>query len=411
MSPSLSSGKSRPASTHAGRVLLICTTYPARTETFVRREVEAMRALGVELDVVSVWGGGGGNVRRFRFWELVKLFWWLPYWLARRPRSLCELMQAMLLRPMPSTLNVGENLLGFGFALIRARSISSRRYSHAHAVWAGLPAAAAWLLERLTGLPYSLGAHAYDLYEGGGDWLLPEKAAGARFVRTSTVAGGRRLQSLGLPAERILVVRRGLVDFPAVRAVRPKRVPLRILAVGRFVEKMGYHNLIQILRAARSAGLAFEARLFGDGPRRNDVARRIKAFQLGDRVRLEGHQPIDRILEAFRWADVLLFTGVVSRNGDRAGLPNVVAEAMASGVPVVASRVGGVTEAVAHESTGLLAEGPEAIDALRRLAFDDVLYARLRRGGLDWIRAHFDARQNMRRLIDQMLPPPENRSG
>ncbi|MCC5807153.1 MAG: glycosyltransferase [Opitutales bacterium] len=380
------------------RVLFLCTTYPAPTETFVRREVEALRAAGAELDVVSVWGGGGGDVWRFRFWELVKLLWWLPYWLVRRPGVLCDLMQSMILRPMPSALNAGENLLGFGFALIHAQKIGRRRYRHAHAAWAGLPAAAAWLLDRLTGLPYSVGAHAYDLFEGGGDWLLSDKTARARFVRTSTGAGRRRLLRSGVPEGKVALIRRGLVAFPPVHPMRAVRVPLRILAVGRFVEKMGYHALVGVLEQARAAGLAFEGRLIGEGPARREIADRLAARGLATCVRFEGRQPFTRVLEALAWADVLLFTGVVARNGDRAGLPNAVAEAMAAGVPVVASRVGGVAEAVEHERSGLLVEGPGAAAELLRLARDDDLYRRLQEGGREWTLTHFDAAVNMRAL-------------
>ncbi len=400
--PPLPPKQGLPAETvRTNRVLFICTTYPAPTETFVQREVEALRAAGTELDIVSVWGGGGEDVRRFRFWELAKLFWWLPYWLARRPAVLSSLMQAMILRPMPTALNAGENLLGFGFVLIHARGIRRRRYHHVHAAWAGLPAAAAWLLDRLIGLPYSMGAHAYDLFEGGGDWLLAEKVGRAHFVRTSTEAGRQRLLRAGVPPDKVVLIRRGLVRFPPLHPMRPSRLPLRILAVGRFVEKMGYHALVEVLGQARADGLEFEARLIGDGPKRRLTEARVAARGLAPCVRFEGRQPFARVLEALEWADVLLFTGVVARNGDRAGLPNAVAEAMAAGVPVVASRVGGVAEAVSHGHSGLLGEGRQAATALRLLAMDDGVYQRLQKGGREWTLSHFDAAANMRVLREK----------
>ncbi len=377
------------------RILFVCTTFPAPTETFLQREVEALQQAGVRLDLVSIWGGGGSGIRCFGLWELVKLVWWIPYWLMRRPAALAELAEAMSLRAMPSALNVGENLLGMAFALIHAKGLAAKGYTHIHGVWGGLPAASAWLLHRLIGLPFSFGGHAYDLFEDGGDWLLREKGAAACWVRTSTEAGRQRLLKLGIPGDRILLLRRGLVVHPPVHPMRPERMPLRILCVGRFVEKMGYRELIRILSDLVAGGHRFDVRIIGEGPTQRDTVKQVAVAGLSEWVRFEGKRPFEDVERALAWADVFLFTGVVARSGDRAGLPNAVAEAMAAGVPVVASPVGGVAEAVFHGETGMLAAGSEAVASLVRLAQDDALYLRLQEGARQWVEDHFDAKANM----------------
>jgi colanic acid/amylovoran biosynthesis glycosyltransferase len=400
-------------------IAYLFTTFPKPTETFLQREVTGLQALGVNLRLYSLWGGGGTfnglPVTRFPKWRLVSLLGWLPWMAVRHPRVLGELVRGVSARRPPSALNFFENLLGLGFGLVFAAHFRRRRPAHLHAVWGGAPAAAAWLLWRLDGHPYSAAGHAYDLYQNGGDGWLREKLAPALFIHTSTGMGRRTLLEKGLGDSRIQVIRRGLAVLPAPRPLRSPRTPLRILCVARLVPKKGLDHQLRIYAALKSAGVAFEARIAGDGPLRPRLAALARELGLAGDVAFLGHRPQDEIAAQLARADVLVHTGVVAADGDRDGLPNVIPEAMAAGVLVVTSPAAATTEAVVDGQTGLVRPvGDTAgwIEALVALRDDDALAGRLRTAARAWVETHFDAHRNAaslaalyRKFTDNARPP------
>ncbi len=385
------------------RIVYLFTTFPLLSETPAQREIRVLRTLPVELDIYSLWRGGrefeGEPVRRFALWRLPLLAWFLPYWLGRRPRVFLNLAKRLTGARMPSLLNVGETLLGLAFALCYANRLSRAggRPDLLHAAWATTPATAAQLLSGLTGIPFSMGAHAYDVFRDGGDWLLAGKLRDAALIITSTESTRKALLERSADPSKTVLIRRGLDVLPARRPPRTCRNPMRILAVGRLIEKKGYVEQLGLYAVLKAAGLAFEARIVGAGPLKRVLKRRTTHLGLSQFVTFTGPLPHDAVVEQYAWADVLLFTGKVARNGDRDGLPNVIPEAMATGVVVVASAVAGVPEAVEDGRTGILITkgGAEPwVSALRRLQTDDDYYERLCEGARAWVDAHYDARRN-----------------
>ncbi len=386
-------------------IAYIFTTFPKPTETFLQREIAAHRARGENLRLYSLWGGGGSYrgipVARFAKWRLLTLCWLIPYEAWRRPRVLRQLLHGLMTRPAPFWLNFWENMLGAGFACIYARSFRRDPPALIHAAWGGAPATAAWILWRIDGHRFSAAAHAYDIFEHGGDWWLREKLEQAVFVHTSTEMGRRALIGRGLPADKVVCIRRGLERLPAERPLRASRLPLHLLCVARLVEKKGLDHQLRIYAALRAAGVPFAARIVGEGPLRPELERLAGRLGVAADVTFAGHLPHHEIWSQYAWADVLLHTGVIAPSGDRDGLPNVIPEAMAAGVVVVTSPTAGTTEAVADGINGLVApvETPEVwIAALRRLAADDALAGRLRAAARRWVEENFDAHRNAARL-------------
>src|SRR5579885_3066711 len=205
-------------------IAYLFTTFPKSTETFLQREIIALQALGANLRIYSIHGGGGGfrglPVERFSKWRLLELFWKIPWESARRPGVLLELLRGLADRRAPSWINFWENLLGAGFACVYARHFRKDRPTLMHAAWAGAPATAAWILWRVNGIRYSAAAHAYDIYEHGGDWWLGEKLRDAVFIHTSTEMARRALVGRGVPDGKIVCIRRGLEALPAVKPLR-----------------------------------------------------------------------------------------------------------------------------------------------------------------------------------------------
>ena len=386
-------------------IVYLFTTFPKNTETFLQREIIAMRAQGVEMRLYSLWGGGGTfrglPVAHFNKWLLLTLLWLIPYESWRRPDVLRELLRGLFTRRAPSWLNFWENMLGAGFACWQLREFRKHPPALIHAAWGGAPATAAWLLWRAGGHRYSAAAHAYDIYEHGGDWWLREKLEHAAFIHTSTEMARRALVARGVPAERVACIRRGLDRLPVVKPLRASRVPLQLVCVARLVEKKGLDHQLRIYAALRAAGVAFSARIVGEGPLRPELEKLAGHLGVAADVTFTGHLPHHEVWNQLSWADVLLHTGVIAPSGDRDGLPNVIPEAMSVGVLVVTSPVAATTEAVTSGVTGLVApaELPEAwVAALRRFSTDDVFCEKLRLAARSWVEENYNAHKNAARL-------------
>jgi len=386
-------------------IAYLFTTFPKPTETFLQREIIAMRAHGVSMRLYSLWGGGGSfrgiPVARFNKWRLLTLFWMIPYESWRRPEVLRQVLHGLFTRRAPSWLNFWENMLGAGFACLFAREFRRNPPTLIHAAWGGAPATAAWLLWRLDGHRFSAAAHAYDIYEHGGGWWLCDKLEHAAFIHTSTEMGRAALVERGLPAEKIVCIRRGLDRLPQMKRLRSSREPLHVVCVARLVEKKGLDHQMRIYAALRNAGVPFEAHVIGDGPLRPELERLAGQLGVAAQVTFTGHLAQHDVWSQLDWADVMLHTGVIAPSGDRDGLPNVIPEAMSIGVLVVTSPVAATTEAIAHGVSGLVAPADNSsawVAALKRLSSDDAFAEKLRATARKWVEENFDAHKNADRL-------------
>ncbi len=388
-------------------IALVFTTFPKTSETFLQRDVTALQAKGLKLKLYSLWGGGGEfrglPVHTFNKWLLIPLFLFIIPWnCIRRPAIIVDLFKGVLTRPAPSWLNFWENMLGAGFAGLVYFKWKRDRPALVHGAWAGAPATAGWLIWRMLGIPYSTGAHAYDIYEHGGDWWLLEKLEPARFIHTSTEAARDELLKRGVPAGKIQVIRRGLEAFPPLKPLRANRRPLRLICIARLVAKKGFDYQLRIYATLQQAGFDFEARIVGDGPLEAALRAQVAQLGLAERVKFLGKLPSAEVWTQLAWADVLLHTGIIAPSGDRDGLPNVIPEAMAAGVLVITSPVSATTEAIQQERTGLVADVDLPLAwqvALERLATDGALAERLRLAARRWVEENYDAHRNTARLV------------
>lgn len=387
-------------------IAYLFTTFPKNTETFLQREIIAMKNHGASLRLYSLWGGGGNfrglPVARFNKWRLLTLLWLIPCESWKRPDVLRQLLRGLFTRRAPSWMNFWENMLGAGFACVYFREFRARPPTLIHAAWGGAPSTAAWLLARVDGHRFSAAAHAYDIYEHGGDWWLKDKLEHAAFVHTSTEMGRRGLIERGLAPEKIVCIRRGLDRLPVFKPLRASRSPLHLICVARLVEKKGLDHQLRIYAAMRAAGVPFEARIVGEGPLRPELEKLAGHLGIAAHVTFTGHLPQHEVWNHLGWADVLLHTGVIAPSGDRDGLPNVIPEAMSIGVLVVTSPAAATTEAITQGITGLVAPVDAPADwvaALRRLSSDDAFAEKLRGAARRWVEVNFDAHQNARRLL------------
>lgn len=391
------------------KITFIYTTFPLLSESFLQREVTAMRDLGVELELFSLFRGKerfeGIPVQRFRWWHWAKLPFAFGREAWRYPGAFGRLARQVIKHRPAQGLNVIENFLGFAFAVVWAPHFRRTGRHHIHAAWATAPAAAALVLHEITGARFTIGAHAYDLFRYGGDWLLENKLAAASLVHTSTLAGRAELLRRGADAEKVCMIRRGLNGLPEMNAIRRvfRDEPIRLLSVGRLIEKKGFDSFLRICALLRGEGVHFECRIIGGGPLKKKLLGMRRALGLDDCIQFPGALPYSEVSAAYRWADLFCFTGRIAGNNDRDGLPNVVAEAMAYGIPVLSSSIPGAMEAITDGVTGRLLDPgkPGAwVDVIRSLRENPRAREALRASGRAWVEAEFDAGRNAGRLLE-----------
>lgn len=391
------------------KLCYLFTTFPLVSETFLQREIRVMKEQHADLTIYSLYGGGGSfegmPVHRFRLFELFLLVYWLPYWLIVKPGAIASIFRRWFTRPPRYFTNLEETFLGEAFALIRAHQIRKLNPDLIHGVWATMPATAALTLEDLIGTPFSMGAHAYDVFKKGGDCLLPEKALRAKVIHSSTRFARRQMIRTGAPPSRIHWIRRGLSSFPPVNTLRPEIDTIRILTVGRLVPKKGYLDQVRIYSALRKRGIPFEARIVGAGPLKEELEESIQQAELSCCVSLHGGIPHDQVQDHYAWCDLFIFTGVVDDNGDRNGLANVIPEALSRGIPVIATPDSGILENFKNDVELIIQTASPAdqwVKLLMDLASDFPRRERLGKAGREWTEKNFDAHKNSSRLFKLM---------
>ena len=280
---------------------------------------------------------------------------------------------------------------------------------HLHAHFAHGTTTVTWLCSTITGLPFSFTGHAKDIYSPSLNpaGLLRRKLLAARFAVTCTEANVRHLRTIA-PEAVVHRVYHGLnADFSrlmgeerAAAAPGPngtngaRRDVVRLLGVGRLVAKKGFDVVVDACGELDRRGIPFEAVIVGPdddaGPK---LRARIAELGLEGRIRLEGQMSQAELYEEYRRASAFCLPCRILDNGDRDGIPNVLAEAMAAGTPVVTTPISGIPEIVRDGVNGLLVRPDDATavaDAVVRLR-DDRDFAR---------RISTEARATVQRELD-----------
>ena len=273
---------------------------------------------------------------------------------------------------------------------------------HLHTHFISTPADVAELCARLAARPYSISAHAKDIYlSAPAD--LRRKLHSARFTVSCTDFNCQTLLGIApqAPVHRMYHGVDHTLFHPKQRRA-PQAVPL-ILSVGRLREKKGLDTLIDACALLRQRGQAFVCEIVGYGEEQARLQAHIDRLGLAGQVRLAGKLAREQVIVRYARAAVYVQPSRIAADGDRDGIPNVLLEAMAMGLPVVASRVSGIPELVGDRHNGLLVEpdAPKALaDAITRLLTEPALCHELGCCARETVTESFDNDINLRLFRD-----------
>lgn len=393
-------------------IAYVVSRFPKLTETFILYEMLALEQLGLQIELFPLLRqketvqhpAAAPFVARAHIAQPWSLAVWRDqlYWLAAQPKSFLLMWRDVLWgnRQSPKFLGraIVAGLLGGWFA----RQMLRQHVDHIHAHWATHAALAAYVVHRLTGIPYSFTAHAHDIYVEQS--MLAEKIRAAAVVVTISQHNLRFLRDLygDELAGKVQVIRCG-VDT-AVFQPRPAHqtnTPFTLICVGSLEEKKGQRYLLEACALLAAHNVPLRCWFVGDGPERPSLSAQITAAGLTDSVKLLGQQTREQVSTLLSTADLMVLPSVRLPNGKQEGIPVALMEALAVGLPAIASNLSGISELIIDNQTGLLVpeRDPAALAAAIQKVIADPEWARqLGTNGRRHVLQTFDLNRNAAQL-------------
>ena len=393
-------------SSRSSRIAYVLKVFPRLSETFVINEIRELERQGVAVHVFSLHAPPAAVPHRLLHALEAPIV--QVDALERPSHEQLQRATALLTERIAEGHDLAERLFPKSYvrlAVQLARFVETG-FGRLHAHFASRAGHVAMLASTLLGIPYSFTAHAKDIYHEEVDHeVLRVKMRLATLVVTVSDFNRQTLLRMGsgIPGlERKIVRDYNGVDLALFHPARAEdRLPGRILAVGRLVEKKGFPVLIQACDQLARQGVPFTCDLIGSGDQEPALRALVRERRLDDAVRLRGAVPVEQVAVEMRTASVVVLPCVVAADGNVDALPTVLLEAMACGLPVVSTALSGIPEIVADGETGYLVPpgDPAALAAaMRRLLEDCALAERLGRAGRERARDLFDLRTNVTRL-------------
>jgi glycosyltransferase involved in cell wall biosynthesis len=396
-------------------MVVLLKGYPRLSETFIAQELLGLERAGYDLVLVAM--RRPTDKKRHPVHDEIKApVRYLPEYLHEEPLRVLRGLAGSLRKP-------GFRRAARAFFHDLARDFSRnrfRRFGQAAVLVNEWPEAASWLhvhfihtpasvaryASLISGVPWTVSAHAKDIWTSPA-WDLTDKLAEADWAVTCTRTGYEKLQSLtGLQNVHLSYHGLDLARFAHVEQVRPARDgrdpanPVRILSVGRAVEKKGYDVLLRAL-AQLPLGVEWQFTHVGGG----DALAKLKALaaelRIDGRITWKGALDQRDILQHYRDSDLFALACRITADGDRDGLPNVLVEASSQALPIVSTHISGIGELFTTEENGLLVapEDAEALSAaLLRAISDPALRQRLGAAAERRVRQDFDYHSSIRDL-------------
>ncbi len=392
-------------------LVVVVNGFPRLSETFVLQELLELERRGLRLHVIAL-RRPDEVIEQEAVRELSAEVEYLPELSENAPRLAVRVAHAaLLLRRRVGYLHgisaaiaspdFSRSRLNLG--LLLAHRVVQLGSPPIYVHFAHKPATIGRFAALLAGVPYALSTHAKDI------WLTPEgelarKVRDAAVVLTCTSGGKDLLDELARGRTQVRLVYHGVDLKRPPRAHSDADLPV-VLSVGRLVEKKGYSTLLRAASLLRLRGLEFRLRIAGEGPEWSVLQRLVHELGLGDSVSFLGPLSEVEVRSEYDRADVFALACRELENGDRDGIPNVIVEAMAHGLPVVSTTGSGVSEAVVDGESGFLLpqDDPEAFAAaLARILGDAQLRAQVGSAARERAAGQFDRDVNLPLVVEAL---------
>jgi glycosyltransferase involved in cell wall biosynthesis len=399
------------------KVVIVVKGYPRLSETFIAQEIRGLELAGLDLEIVAL-RHPTDRKRHAVHGEIVAPVRYLPEYLHEEPLRVLRALFWGLRQPGFGAVwrsfcadlrrdRSRNRVRRLGQALVLAREWpADAGWLHAHFIHT--PASVAQYAAQILRLPWTVSAHAKDIWTSP-DWELTGKLTSARWAVTCTQSGHAHLQQLaGRAAPRVHLSYHGLnlERFPPFDTPRPLRDgsqpddPVQLLSVGRLVPKKGYDLLLEAL-ALLPRELNWHFSHAGGGA---DAALRAQAARLGLEARISWLGAVDQaqVLDGYRAADLFALACRITEDGDRDGLPNVLVEAASQGLACLATEISGIPELFTSQENGILVppEDPQALAlALEQLIRDPILRMQLGAAAQQKVRKTLDYHASVAQLL------------
>jgi glycosyltransferase involved in cell wall biosynthesis len=394
-----------------GTIAMVTGRYPGLSQTFIDREVRALREMGVDLITVTVRSPDPQALSgQFQHEEAGRVFRLLDS--AKRPGHVVEAMYQALRHPrrLAATARlaihtcpagaraVALQLAYFAEAILLGPHLRTSNVKHLHNHLGDSSGTVTMLAAELTRIPFSMTLHGPEIFQSAQRWRLDAKVARAHFVACISEFGRQQAMRFSDEAHwhKLKVVRCGVNPSLYAAAPTAERTSRDLLFVGRLEERKGVDILLDAVALLKASGSDVRLKIVGNGPQREALQRQTAALSLAAVVTFAGTKDEAAVAEALRYSDVLVVPSLSE------GLPVVIMEALASGVPVVASAVDGIPELVREGETGRLVppSDPQALaKTIEQMLKDPGLRQRLGDAGRKLVATKHDAESNTLELL------------
>jgi len=399
--------------------------YPKLSETFIQREVTALRKSKLHLEVIAdmvdpeeLLDETSHSHTRYTSYlfpiQIHKLFKYISYFSIRKPTLLLNCLFHIINIRYQHHKSWLEDIRIFFKSVYLAGVLRSKKINHAHCPWSDVNAFILLIASRLAGITYSVQVRAHDIHRKTSAYALEEKFGNAEMIFANCRYNAEHVKRI-LPQEqnhKVKLVYEGLdLDQFSVRPTLNdiEKNGLNLLIVARIIEQKGIDNLLQACKRMRDMGIRFRCKIIGgtEFPLYRDYFDMIldlhRTLDLKDHVFFLGPQPFTKVLEEPEKTDIFVLPSTISDDGSRDITPNSLLEAMAMKVPVITTQVTGIQEIVDNGINGVFV--PERDDRTLANEIVDLMYdidrrKRLGENARKKIEVQFDIHKNIQKYVE-----------
>ena len=390
------------------RVAYVLSRFPTIVETFILREIIELETLGVEVRIFPIILEKN-DVKHQESRKLMPQVRYIPYLsfnvavgnvriFLKNPWLYLKVFFILVKENLSGPKFLSRAMVIFPKAVIASEVVSREKIDHIHAHFGTHAATYAWIMSQFTGIPYSITLHAHDIFNQ--KTMLKRKMDDASFLVTISDYNVHYIEEKISPkyTDKINIVRCGV--YLDQYQTRPDRSlqgrPFEIINVARLKNTKGHKFLIEACTIMKKSGIPFRVRLVGEGEERKNIEKSIAAMDLAGQFELVGFVPQDKVPGLLSQSDCYVQPSL------QEGIPVAIMEALAVGLPVVATNLSGIPELVENNVTGYLVEPASAEELAQAILGVYQNYAEslaLANKGRERVINQYDIRKNARNLL------------